>query len=288
VLTALNSPAIAQRGIVNGQLLERPGYVRGYPLYQFPGTDKTVFLDKEGCFSVEVLPGRYDLDVFVAPGARPDRQSVLIKANEIVSLTITGPDARGPWSQPSNIEKQTPPSTEDLVPMESVRVVYHPLTTPVQAHSLEFTVRYEMNQVGDSIKVVVIAEGRNTFASAISTCGCFSFWSTEFGLGPEQLMSIPLAPVRDWYKGPSLHVVPVECTTPRLECAPTTLAHGEAVTRSMSFAFRPADFATKTGELHIRTYYFTGTSGTEWHDAERVDLGTLAVPLRLPGTIGHY
>jgi hypothetical protein len=287
LLAAGMDSALAQRGVVNGQIVERKGFIPGYGSYRLPGTDENASLDKQGRFRIELLPGRYDLDVLVAPGEPVERKTVVIKANETLDLIITGPEGSGRRSRPTNVEQQTPPGME-IAPMDSVRVIYHPQTEPVIAKSLTFTVRYEMTEVGDSIRVNVIAEGRNSADAPVSTCGCFSFWRIRFGFGPEQVMDIPLANVKDWYTGPKLEVAPVECTTSTLDCAPTTLAPGESVSRSMSFSFRPADFAEMTGELHVRTYYFTGAPGTEWHDAERIDLGTLAVPIRLPGTVGRY
>lgn len=254
-----------------------------YPLFRFPGTWWSTELEGRR-FRVEVLPWRYDLDVVVEPGAPSEKRSILIKANETVNLTITGPESREPWGEPTNIEKQVP--DRKSVAMTDVRIGYHPRTAPVVANSLEFTVRYEMTEIGDSARVTVTAEGRNTAASAVETCGCLSFWRTFFALGPEQLQFVPMGYVKDWYQGPKLDVAPVECSTRRLDCDQATLSPGEAISRSMTFSFQPADFAEKTGELHIRTYYFTGPPGIEWHDAERVDLGTHAVPLRIVGTTG--
>ena len=284
---AVVSAATAQRGIVNGRIVERPKYIPGWPTYRFPGTDHHLFLEEGGRFRVEVLPGKYDLDMFVAPGAPPERRTILVKANQSVDVIITGPEGEGPVPAPSNIEEITEPGST-LYEIKDVGIKYHPQTKPVVSKSLEFTVRYEMADIGDSIRVTVRAEGRNKTPSAVETCGCLSFWQASFALGPEQVGQIPLAPVRDWYKGPKLEVPPEECATPTLDSIPTMINSGDAITRSMSFSFRLKDFEEKTGELRIQTYYFVGVPGSEWHDAERIDLGVIAVPIRIPGTMASY
>lgn len=147
---------------------------------------------------------------------------------------------------------------------------------------------YEMSTAGDSVQVTVIAEARNIGQSAVQSCGCFSFWEAGFGLGPEQWGDMPLGGPPNWYKGPVLKVAPVECPSAVFECQATTITPGGAIDRTMSFFFRPATFATKTGELHIRCFYFSGTDGMAWEDTEHVDMGTIAVPLRTLGTIGRY
>src|SRR5262245_25307372 len=225
--------------------------------------------------------------MFVAPGAPPARRTILVKANQIVDVTITGPEGDGPMPEPSNIEQITEPGPT-LYEMRDVAIKYHPQTKAVVFKSLEFTVRYEMTEIADSILVTVTAEGRNTTQSTVETCGCLSFWQVSFAIGREQAGQVPLAGARAWYKGPRVDVDRLACVTPTLECTPTKISAGDAVRRSMTFSFRPKDFDEKTGELRIQPYYFAGASGSEWHDAEQIDLGVIAVPIRIPGTIARY
>ena len=61
VITTLITPAAAQRGTLQGELVERTGAARPAnicPLFRFPGTDWSTEL--KGFFSVEILPGRYE------------------------------------------------------------------------------------------------------------------------------------------------------------------------------------------------------------------------------------
>ena len=285
----IGQPAVSQgqRGVVFGTVVSSTGIPQQNTRFWFPGAVQLSITDEAGRYRVDVLPGRYTVRVLDLNG-RSTEQEILVRAGTKTMVDWLG-GQDGQDARAMNREDVRPSGSNDLIPMDSVRVVYHPKIGPVEWKSLDLTVRYELVEVSDSVRVSVMAEGKNRTKGTITTCGCLSFWDVTYGWGPERMGGIPLGAPPGWKPpGPSLTVAPQDCSAPELDAAPVRLAPGERFTRTMSFSFRPEDFREKTGELHIHSFYFTGKQGSPWEDVERVDLGIIAVPIRPPGMPARY
>jgi hypothetical protein len=134
------------------------------------------------------------------------------------------------------------------------------------------------------VVVNVIAEGRNISDAPIEVCGCFSFWQAKYGWSAEVIgdhvrfgpadRSI-VYPTHPW-----LDVPAQECGGAVLECSSTVLAPGEYLVEGMGFFFYPRAFAYWTGEVEVKCFFFGGKDGTRWRDVDRVDVGTIKIPIR--------
>jgi hypothetical protein len=136
----------------------------------------------------------------------------------------------------------------------------HEPREPVRLDDLELSMRFTLEERGDSVRARVSAEAMNTSTHSVDVCGCFSFW---------RIANVP-----------GTIVGTTECDGATLQCQPVRLGRGDVMERHFDFSFVPGSTDDWYPDLAwVECQFYRGRPGDAWHDAESIALQPLEVPL---------
>ena len=168
---------------------------------------------------------------------------------------------------------------------------YPESTLVSRSHGIEFLLRYQLVQQGDSVVVTVTAEGRNFRDRPVAEAYCFSFPEMRYTRAPDHLNCVRVGPgpvPPDTVLFPVLEMPPVECKPAKVGEVPPQGTFASA----MMFSFYPNAFREWPGELHLTGRFEmltredqqeeidVGGNARPWEGAWSFDIGTIKIPIR--------